>query len=264
MATSGAEGPPSRKLGNLAMVWRHAVRYPGHIAMAAAALLVAAAATLAIPDGFRRVIDKGFAAGGGDVSQHFQYLLFIVIVLALATAVRFYFVSWLGERVVADVRTAVHRNLLRLEPRFFEENRPSEIASRMTADTAVIEMVVGTTVSVALRNTVMGLGGIAYLFTLAPKLTAGLLLGIPIVILPIVLIGRRLRDVSRFSQDRIADVGAIVAETLGAMKIVQAFGQERRESGRFAEAVENAFGTARRRIRLRALITANVIALLLG
>ena len=134
----------------------------------------------------------------------------------------------------------------------------------MTADTAVIEMVVGTTVSVALRNIVMGFGGIIYLFTLAPKLTAGLLLGIPIVILPIVLLGRKVRDISRFSQDRIADVGAIVAETLGAMKIVQAFGQEARESGPLLAAVESAFGTARRRIRLRALMTAIVIALMFG
>ncbi|HEV2746988.1 MAG TPA: ABC transporter transmembrane domain-containing protein [Allosphingosinicella sp.] len=264
MADTTAEAPPSRKLGNLAMIWRFAIRYPGRIAMAGAALLVAAAATLAIPDGFRRVIDKGFAAGSGDISRHFYYLFGIVIVLALATAVRYYFVSWLGERVVADVRTAVHRNLLRLEPRFFEENRPSEIASRLTADTAVIEMVVGTTVSVALRNVVMGLGGIAYLFTLAPMLTGGLLLGIPLVILPVVLLGRKIRSVSRFSQDRIAEVGAIVAETLGAMKIVQAFGQEARESARFKGAVEDAFGTARRRIRLRAGMTAIIISLMFG
>jgi ATP-binding cassette subfamily B protein len=263
MATN-AEPPPSKKLGNLAMIWRYAIRYPGHIAAAAFALLVAAAATLAIPDGFRRVIDKGFAANGGDVSTHFYYLFFIVIVLALATSVRFYFVSWLGERVVADVRTEVHRNLLRLEPRFFEENRPSEIGSRLTADTAVIEMVVGATVSVALRNLVMGIGGIIYLFTLAPKLTLALLLGIPLVILPIVFLGRKVRDVSRFSQDRIADVGAIVSETLGAMKIVQAFGQEGRESLRFSSAVEEAFGTARRRVRLRAIMTAIVIALMFG
>ena len=264
MAEGSVETPKAKNLGNLAMIWRHAVRYPGKIVGAGLALLAAALATLAIPDGFRRVIDKGFATGGGDVSEHFYYLFGIVLVLALATAVRFYFVSWLGERVVADVRTEVHRNLLRLEPRFFEENRPSEIASRLTADTAVIEMVVGTTVSVALRNSVMGVGGIIYLFTLAPKLTAFLLLGIPLVILPIVLLGRKVRDISRFSQDRIADVGAIVAETLGAMKIVQAFGQERRESSRFSEAVENAFGTARRRIRLRAFMTAIVIALMFG
>ncbi|PZO90072.1 MAG: ABC transporter [Sphingomonas sanxanigenens] len=246
------------------MIWAHAVRYPGHIAAAGAALLVAAGATLAIPSGFKRVIDKGFAAHGGDVTPYFRYLLMIVVVLAIATALRFYFVSWLGERVVADIRQSVQANLLRLAPRYFEENRPSEIASRLTADTSVIEQVVGTTISVALRNLVMGVGGIIYLFMLAPKLAGLLLIGIPLVILPIVLIGRRLTAMSRKSQDRIAEVGAIVAETLGAMKIVQAFGQEARERGRFAEAVERAFGTARRRIRIRAGMTAVVIALIFG
>ena len=263
-SSSTAETPQSKNLGNLAMIWRYAIRYPLPIVMAALALLVAAAATLAIPDGFRRVIDKGFSAGGGDVSRQFYYLLGIVIVLAFATAIRFYFVSWLGERVVADVRSAVQRNLLRLEPRFFEENRPSEIASRMTADTSVIELVVGATVSVALRNVVMGIGGIVYLFTLAPMLTGALLLGIPVIILPIVFLGRKLRDVSRLSQDRIADVGAMTSETLGAMKIVQAFGQEEREGERFRIAVEGAFGTARRRILLRAIMTGIVIALMFG
>jgi ATP-binding cassette subfamily B protein len=264
MADSSADAPTSRKLGNLAIVWDRATRYPGKIAGAAIALLAAASATLAIPDGFRRVIDKGFAANGGDVSEHFYYLFGIVVVLALATATRFYFVSWLGERVVGDIRTEVHRNLLRLEPRFFEENRPSEIASRLTADTAVIEMVVGQTVSVALRNVVMGIGGIVYLFTLAPKLTAFLLLGIPVIVLPVMFLGRKIRNLSRSSQDRIADVGAMVSETLGAMKIVQAFGQEGRESSRFSGAVESAFGTARKRIRLRAFMTGIIIALMFG
>jgi len=261
MAEQAKEGGADRKIGNLALIWRFAARYPGHIALAALALLVAAGATLAIPSGFRLVIDRGFSGGDGDISRYFRYLLMIVVVLALATAARFYFVSWLGERVVADVRAAVHANLLRLAPRFFEENRPSEIASRLTADTSVIEQIVGTTVSVALRNIVLGIGGIAYLFSLAPKLTGMLLLGIPLIILPIVLVGRRLRLVSRASQDRIADVGAMTSETLGAMKIVQAFGQEKREGERFGGAVEAAFGTARRRITLRACMTAIVIAL---
>src|SRR4051812_16659351 len=172
--------------------------------------------------------------------------------MAIGTAFRFYFVSWLGERVVADVREAVQCNLLRLAPSFFEENRPSEIASRLTADTTIIEQVVGTTISVALRNAVMGMGGVVYLFALAPKLAAMLLLGIPLVILPITLLGRRVRTVSRQSQDRIADMGAMVDEVLGAMKIVQAFGQQGREATRFADAVERVFQTARRRITLRA------------
>jgi ATP-binding cassette subfamily B protein len=255
---------PTRTIGNLRLIWGFATAYPGRIVGAVLSLIVAASATLAIPSGFKRIIDQGFASGTGEVSPYFRYLLMIVVVLAFATAFRFYFVSWLGERVVADVRSAVQRNLLTLAPRFFEENRPSEIASRLTADTSVIEQIVGTTVSVALRNLVMGIGGVVYLFTLAPKLTGLLLLGIPVIILPIVVIGRRLRTVSRFSQDRVADVGAMVAETLGAMKIVQAFGQEKREGNRFNAAVEAAFGTARRRIVLRAVMTGIVIMLVFG
>lgn len=253
---------PKRKLSSLAMVARHASAYPSQILFAALALLVAASATLAIPAGFQRIIDKGFAASGGNIDPYFRYLLMIVAVLAVATALRFYFVSWLGERVVADIRKGVQKNLLRLAPRFFEENRPAEIASRMTADTAVIEQIVGTTVSVAARNFVIGIGGIAYLFTLAPKLTAGLLIGIPVVILPIVILGRRLEKASRSSQDRVADIGAITSESLGALKIVQAFGQEAREHNRFSDAVELTFIAAKRRIGIRAVLTAIVIALI--
>ncbi|MEH3106073.1 MAG: ABC transporter transmembrane domain-containing protein [Sphingomonas fennica] len=255
-----------RDIGNLLIVWRQAARYPGHLAGAAAAMLVAAAATLSVPRRIQRIIDHGFAAGrdGADVGPYFHYLLMIVVVLAIATALRFYFVSWLGERVVADIRTRVQRNLLTLAPRFFEENRPSEIASRLTADTTIIEQIVGTTVSVAARNLVVGFGGLVVLVTIAPKLTALLLVAIPVVILPIVLLGRRLRVAARASQDRIADVGSMTSETLGAMKIVQAFGQERREGDRFAAAAERAFSTARRRILLRAGLTAIVILLIFG
>jgi ATP-binding cassette subfamily B protein len=253
---------PLKKIGNLRMVFDRAVHYPKQIAFALLALFVSAMATLAIPAGFKTIIDKGFMAGSGDVAPYFQGLLGIVAVLAVATAFRFYFVSWLGERVVADLRLAVQANLLRLAPGFFEENRPSEIASRMTSDTAIIEQVVGTTVSVALRNIVIGIGGIIYLFTLAPALTAGLLLAIPVIILPIVFIGRKLTNVSRSSQDRVADVGAMISEVLGAMKIVQAFGQEKREHERFSGAVESTFDTAKRRIRLRAAMTAIVIGLI--
>ena len=259
-----ATAEPRRKLGSLRMVWHYASNYPLQLIIAAIALGIAALATLAIPYQFKEMIDSGFIAGGGDVAPHFRLFYAICIALALATALRFYFVSWLGERTVADIRQAVQQNLLRLAPGFFEENRPSEIASRMTSDTAIIEQVVGTTVSVALRNTVMGIGGIVYLFSLSPKLTAGILLGIPVIILPIVLLGRRLQKVSRTSQDRVADIGATTAEQMGAMKIVQAFGQEAREADRFTVAVEANFATAKRRIRLRAIITATVIGLLFG
>ena len=264
MARPNPDPTPPRKLGNLVIIWRFTARYKGHVAGALLSLLAAAAATLAIPNGFRLVIDRGFGSDGGNIDRWFEYLLMLVVVMAVATAFRFYFVSWLGERVVADVREAVQRNLLRLAPGFFEENRPSEIASRLTADTAIIEQVVGTTISVALRNLVMGVGGIAYLLIVAPKLAGMLLLGIPLIVMPITIFARRVRNVSRSSQDRIADVGAMVDEVLGAMKIVQAFGQQQREAERFSGAVESVFQTARRRIRLRAVMTASVIGLLFG
>ena len=250
-------------LGSLRMVWGFAARYPGRIAGALGALIVSSAATLAIPSGFKLVIDRGFM-GGGNIDRWFQYLFLIVVILAIATAARFYFVSWLGERVVADIRSATQANLLRLEPRFFEENRPSEIASRMTADTAIIDQIVGSTVSVALRNIVTGTGGLIYLFALAPKLATMLLLGIPIVLLVMISLGRRVRKLSRASQDRLAAVGSITAEVLGAMKIVQAFGQQAREAARFDAAVDDGFTTARRRIILRAAMTAVVIAIIFG
>jgi ATP-binding cassette, subfamily B, bacterial len=255
---------PARKLGSLAMVWHHAKAYPVQIACAIFSLGVAVAATLAIPAGFQRVIDDGFGGTGGDIDRYFYYLFMIVVVLAFATALRFYFVSWLGERTVADIRRAVQRNLLRQAPSFFEENRPSEIASRMTADTAVIENVVGTTISVALRNAVMGTGGVIYLFTLAPGLTGMMLIAIPVIIMPIVLLGRKLQTIARTSQDRVADVGAMTTEVLSAMKIVQGFGQEPREADRFAGAVERTFAVAKRRIAIRAAMTSVVIGLLFG
>ena len=261
-----SEPKPARSLGPLRMIWRAALAYPGKLAMAGLALMITAGATLAIPSGFKLIIDKGFAAGGNpaDIGRWFEYLLMIVVVLAIGTALRFYFVSWLGERVVADIRLKVQANLLRMAPGFFEENSPNEISSRMTSDTALIEQVVGTTVSVALRNLIMGVGGVAYLFTLAPKLTLALVIAIPLIVLPIVWFGRRLRNVSRTSQDRVADVGAMVAEVLGAMKIVQAFNQESREEARFAAAVESTFTTAKRRILLRAAMTAIIIMLVFG
>ncbi|MEA2736321.1 MAG: ATP-binding cassette, subfamily bacterial, partial [Humisphaera sp.] len=257
----------SRKIGNLKLIWGYASKYPQQIAAAIFFLILSSAATLAIPYGFKRVIDQGFGSHGASaaaVGTAFHYLLIIVVVLAAATAFRFYFVSWLGERTIADLRVAVQRNLLTLPPRFFEENRPSEIASRLTADTAILEQVIGSSVSIALRNIATGIGGIAYLFVLSPKLAAMLVIGIPIIFGPVVFFGRRIRSLSRSSQDRIADVGSTVSETLGAMKVVQAFGQEERELGRFRTAVDNAFAVARRRFSMRAAMTFTIIALVFG
>ncbi|BCA58828.1 ABC transporter transmembrane domain-containing protein [Sphingomonas sp. HMP6] len=266
-ATAATTPPEKRKLSSLVMIWRFASRYPAQLLIALAALLTTSAATLYIPWSIKSVIDQGFTHGTTDahhIDTIFYGLFAVVGVLAIATALRFYFVSWLGERTVADVRMAVQSNLLTLAPRWFEENRPSEVASRLTSDTAQIEVAVGTTVSVALRNTLTGIGGLISLFALAPKLAVMLIIGIPIVVLPIVLLGRRVRKYSRSSQDRIADIGAMVVETFGAMKIVQAFGQERREAERFAKAVDSSFAAAKRRITIRAIMTALVIGLLFG
>jgi ATP-binding cassette, subfamily B, bacterial len=265
MATTSTR-PKGRSLKSLRMIWGFATRYPGHIAVAGVALLLAAAATSGIPYAFKLIIDKGFGSGGAgeEIARWFKYLLMLVAVMALATSVRFYFVSWLGERTVADIRLAVHRNLLRLSPGFFEENRPAEITSRITVDTTIIEQVVGTTVSVALRNLVMGTACAIILFFLAPKLAGLLLLGVPLVVIPLTIVGRKVRAVSTQSQDRIADVGTVTSEVLGAMKIVQAFNQQDRERSRFTEAVERVFVTAKKRMLLRAVMTAIVIFLLFG
>ena len=266
---TGTAGKGARRrgsLGPLRMVWRELIHYPGRMAVAGGALITTAMSTLAIPFGFRQIIDQGFAEGADPsvIRWWFLALLGVVTVLAIATAIRFYSVSWLGERVVADIRLRVQKHLLALSPSFFEENSPKEIASRMTADTAIIEQIVGTTVSVALRNAIMAVGGVIYLFALAPMLTVGLIIAIPVVILPIAAFGRRLRSVSRASQDRVADIGAMTAEVFGALRVVQAFNQEDRELGRFGGAVERTFATAKRRITIRAIMTAVIMFLIFG
>lgn len=264
MADTNPTPAPRRKLSSLLVIWRFTRGYPLQIAVATVALLTSSLATLWIPRTFKQIVDNGFSAGAdtSEIGVYFQGLLAVILVLSIATAIRFYFVSWVAERTVADLRVAVHRNLLRLPPKWFEENRPSEIASRLTSDTALVEQVVGSTVSIALRNLLTGIGGVIYLFVLAPKIAAYLIVGMPLTVLPIVWLGGRVRQYSRNSQDRVADIGAIASETLGAMRIVQAFGQEPREGKRFELAVTRSFAAAKKRFALRAVMTALVIGLL--
>ncbi|MEJ2457030.1 MAG: ABC transporter transmembrane domain-containing protein [Novosphingobium sp.] len=261
-----APAPRRRSLGPLRMVWGQLFNYPGRSLAALCALIVTATSTLAIPWGFRQIVDKGFAQGADPsaIGKWFLILLATVCVLAIGTATRFYMVSWLGERIVADIRLRVQRHLLTLSPSFFETNSPKEISSRMTADTAIIEQIVGTSVSIALRNAIMAVGGTIYLIVLAPLLTAGLLGTIVIVLPPIVLFSRRLRAVSRSSQDRVADIGAMTTEVLGGLRVVQAFNQETREFDRFATAVERTFATGKQRITIRAIMTAVIMFLIFG
>ncbi|MEW4449321.1 ABC transporter transmembrane domain-containing protein [Qipengyuania sp. JC766] len=247
------------------MVFGLSLKYPAQLAIAMVALLVTSVVmSVALPSALQLIIDRGFGGGTEEIDRWFRYLLGLILVLGIGTAVRFYFVSWIGERVVADIRSRVQRHLLRLSPSFFEENSPKEISSRMTSDTAIIEQVVGTAFSIAIRNTIMAVLGTVYLFWLAPQLAALLLIAIPVVIVPIAIFGQRLRTISRTSQDRVADVGAMVTEVLAAMKIVQAFNQEEREAARFGEAVERTFTTAKRRILIRAIMTALIMTLIFG
>ncbi len=233
---------------------------------AAIALVVAAVAVLGIGQAIRRVIDVGFAAGGDGtmLDLYFGALFGVVCVLALATYARFYCVTWLGERVVADIRRAVFAHVLKLSPAFFESTRTGEVLSRLTTDTELIQTLVGSSISVALRNLLLFIGSAVLLLITSPRLTLLVALVIPLVVLPIIVFGRRLRSLSRESQDRVADLSAQAGETLNAIQTVQAYTAEAREARRFGHNAENAFGTAVRRTRARASLTALVMLLVFG
>ncbi|WP_137176068.1 ABC transporter transmembrane domain-containing protein [Massilia sp. HP4] len=258
--------------------------YRRQFLLAGIALLFAAGATLAIPAAFKQMIDLGFGAAsagsagaataaagaaieGGSlehINATFLALFGVAAVLAVATAARFYMVSWLGERVTADIRSAVYGHVVRQSPEFFETTRTGEVLSRLTTDTTLIQTVVGTSISLALRNTLLFFGGLVMLFVTSPRLTSIILGLLVLVVLPIVLFGRRVRKLSRDSQDRIADASAVAGEILNAMPTVQAFTREGHESGRFGKEVEGAFSTAMRRIRARATLTMLAIVLVFG
>jgi ATP-binding cassette subfamily B protein len=243
--------------------------YRRQFAMAGIALIFAAGATLAIPYAFKQMIDLGFGASAGarsikHVDATFIALFGVATVLALATGARFFIVSWLGERVTADIRSAVYRHVVNQSPEFFETTQTGEVLSRITTDTTLIQAVVGSSVSMALRNLLLFLGGLVMLFVTSPKLSSIILGLLVLVVVPIVLFGRRVRKLSRDSQDRIADASAMAGEILNAMPTVQAFTHEKIETTRFGSSVESAFHTAMRRIRARALLTMLAIVLVFG
>ena len=243
--------------------------YRRQFILAGIALLFAAGATLAIPAAFKQMIDLGFGAAAGahsikNVDATFLALFGVATVLGIATAARFYMVSWLGERVTADIRSAVYSHVVNQSPEFFETTQTGEVLSRLTTDTTLIQAVVGTSISVALRNVLLFIGGLVMLFVTDAKLTAiifGLLIA---VIVPIVLFGRRVRKLSRDSQDRIADASALAGEILNAMPTVQAYTHEKIEARRFGASVEGAFAAAMQRIRARSLLTMLAIVLVFG
>jgi ATP-binding cassette subfamily B protein len=243
--------------------------YRKQVILAVIALICAAGATLAVPKAFKNMIDMGFGSvnGGQGIEQvnlTFLALFGVAAVLALATAARFYMVSWLGERVTADVRAAVYRHVVTQSPEFFETTQTGEVLSRLTTDTTLIQSVIGTTVSMALRNVLLSVGGMVMLFITSPKLSSIIVGLLVLVVAPIVMFGRRVRKLSRDSQDRIADASAMAGEILNAMPTVQAFTHEKIESERFSGSVQSAFATAMRRIRARALLTLAAIVLVFG
>ena len=255
----------NRKLGHLRFLLQFLRPYRGMIVSAAIALVVGVAAVLAFGPALRRVVDMGFdVQHAGHVNWYFLAIFGVVIVLAAATALRFALVSWLGERVVADVRAAVYSHVISLSPAFFEENRSGEIASRLTADTTLIQSVVGSSFSVAVRSGLTVIGGLIALGLTNLKLTLLVLLAVPLVLVPIMLIGRSVRNLSRASQDRIADIGATVTESFSATQTIQAFTHETADRAQFHKIGESAFTTAVRRIRSRALLTFLVILLAVG
>ena len=250
---------PLRALaGYLAPYWRQA-------AGASVALMVAAGTVLGIGMGLRHLVDNGIAGNDPAVLDAALVLLLgVIVVLAAATYCRSYLVAWVGERVVADLRRDVFAHILKLSPSFFEVTKTGEILSRLTTDTTLIQTVVGSTVSMALRNLLLFVGAAALLLVTSPRLTGLVVLVIPLVLLPILLLGRRVRRLSRVAQDRVADVGAHVEESISAVRTVQAFGHEGMDVVDFSMRVEEAFRTAIRRTRVRSALAVIVIVLALG
>ncbi|MDU9403175.1 ABC transporter transmembrane domain-containing protein [Pseudomonas sp. zfem004] len=255
----------SRQRRALHLGWQFLRPYRRQALLALLALVVTAGITLSMGQGIRLLVDQGFMTGSmHQLNQTIGLFLLLVLALAVGTFARFYLVSWIGERCVADIRRAVFDHLLGLHPGFFEDNRSSEIQSRLTADTTLLQSVIGSSLSMFLRNALMVVGGVILLFVTNPKLTSIVVLALPLVLAPILLFGRRVRSLSRQSQDRVADVGSYVAESLGQIKTVQAYNHEARDRMLFAETVEAAFGVARRRIAQRAWLITLVIVLVLG
>lgn len=249
----------------LSLAWRFVSPYRWRVAAALLALVVTASITLFMGQGIKLVVDQGFMTRSTEALNE-SIALFVCLILGLAggTFVRSYLVSWTGERVVADVRKAVFNHLIDLHPGFYESNRGSEIQSRLTADTALLQSVIGASLSMFLRSSLMVIGGIVLLFITNPRLTSIVVACLPLVLAPIVIFGRRVRRLSRQNQDRVAEVGSYVAEALGQIKTVQAYNHQPQDRHRFAGTVEQAFEAARRHILQRALLFTLVIGLVLG
>jgi ATP-binding cassette subfamily B protein len=250
------------RLRALSILLRFAKPYRRRMVFFSFAMIVSAGCFLVIGQGLKQVIDRGFSRDDpAALNQGLFFLLTVIVVMATATWVRFYLISWLGERVIADIRRKVFSHLLTLSPAWFEQTRTGEMISRLTTDTALLEQIVGTSVSMALRNVLLGGGALVMLMLTSWKLTLLVLLTVPVVIVPIVLFGRRVRKLGRASQERVADLGAYADEALHEIRTVQAYGHEETDRKLFGHRIEAAFDTARQRIGVKASLISAVIIL---
>ncbi|MDG1858235.1 MAG: ABC transporter transmembrane domain-containing protein, partial [Emcibacteraceae bacterium] len=256
------EFAPKRKVSEINLLWVFLRPYKSTIFKALIALVVAAASTLAIPQAIRSIIDQGFTSVSIEtINLYFLGLLGIAFILAVATFGRYYLVTWLGERVVTDIRREVFAKVLTLSPVFFEKNRSGDILSRLNTDTTVIQSIVGSTASVALRNVITMIGGLIMMLVTNWQLTTYVFMVLPIIVVPLILIGRKVRNLSRTSQDKLAETSATANETIGAVQTVQSYTQEKFENSKYSGFIEVAFGAAIERTRMRAILTFLIILL---
>ncbi|MBT5074597.1 MAG: ATP-binding cassette domain-containing protein [Kordiimonadaceae bacterium] len=260
-----SEDAPKRKACEINLLWVFLSPYKSTIVKALVALIVAAASTLAIPQAIRRIIDMGFTSVSIEyINLYFLALLGVAIILALATFARYYLVTWLGERVVTDIRREVFSKILTLSPVFFENNRSGDILSRLNTDTTVIQSIVGSTASVALRNLLTLIGGLMMMLYTNWLLTTYVFLLLPFIVAPLIFLGRKVRVLSRTSQDKIADASATANETIGAVQTVQSYTQENFETTKYKGFIETAFDAAIERTKMRAILTFLIILLVFG
>jgi ATP-binding cassette subfamily B protein len=263
--TDNAERLKASSLRPLRALLPYIRPYKGTLYLAIGALLLASAAQLTLPVAIRFLIDAGLLADSSSaIDRYFLGLFAVAMAFGLFSAFRFYLVTWLGERVVADLRNAIYRHVIRLDPTFFEVTKTGEVLSRLTTDTTLIQSISGAGLSIALRSSINLVGATVMLAITSPRLMGMILLLVPLVIVPIILIGRRVRVLSRASQDRIADTSGLAGETLNAISTVQAFTMEGLQSERFGDAVREAFETGVQRIRVRALLTGTAILFIFG
>jgi len=265
MADLPADRPKARSLKPLAALRPFVRPYRARVALALGALVIAAAAMLALPVALRQLIDHGLAAqNAATINRYFLGFLAAAFAFGGFAALRFYHVTWIGERVVADLRDAVYRRVIRMDPTFYEVTRTGEVLSRLTTDTTLVQSIAGSSLSIALRSTLSLVGALGMLALTSPKLTAALAVLLPLVVVPLVAVGRSVRRLSRDAQDRIADSSGLAGETLNAVQTVQAYTLEELQSRRFARVVEASFATGIRRTRARALLTALGTTLVFG